>query len=140
MTRLFLDTEFNGFGGPLISMALVSDDGREWYEVVDPQEPIEPWVAEHVIPLLDKKEITEYQLRRSLHAFLRQFDNPVIVADWHADFVHFFNAFHGLDYTESLDFSCQTILLSGPSDIRPERPHNALSDARALRDWYRDNG
>jgi hypothetical protein len=133
--RLFLDTEFNGFGGALVSMALVSEDGREWYEVVELDEPVNQWVAEHVVPLLDKKPVSKSEMRQSLHQFLRQFRNPLVVADWHADFVHFFDAFHGRNYTESLDYSCRTELLSGPSDIRPERPHNALSDARALRDY-----
>jgi hypothetical protein len=133
--KLYLDTEFNGFGGELLSMALVSDDGDEFYEVVPALKPIEPWVAKHVVPLLDKSPIDRTMLRRMLHGYLRQFSNPEIVADWHADLLHFFDAFHGRDYTESLDYSCTTRLLSGPSDITPDRPHNALSDAHALRRW-----
>lgn len=134
--RLYLDTEFNGFGGELLSMAIVSDDGREFYEVLEPVSMFDPWVAVNVVPKLDKRPIGRTEFRLALHGFLRQFASPEIVADWHADFVHFFNAFHGRDYTESLDFGCTTRLLSGPSDIRPDRPHNALSDAHALRRWY----
>lgn len=29
--RLYLDTEFNGHGGELISLALAAEDGRHWY-------------------------------------------------------------------------------------------------------------
>jgi len=37
---LFLDAEFNGFEGALISLGLVCADGREWYEVAEiPAEP-----------------------------------------------------------------------------------------------------
>ena len=37
---IFLDAEFNGFGGRLISNGLVCADGREWYEVAEiPAEP-----------------------------------------------------------------------------------------------------
>jgi hypothetical protein len=35
--RIFVDCEFNGFGGDLLSMALVPEDDviAPWYEVVD---------------------------------------------------------------------------------------------------------
>lgn len=137
--RLYLDTEFNGFGGELLSMALVSDDGQEFYEVLPPQQFFDAWVEVNVVPKFDKSPIDRALFRRMLHGFLRQFDNPEIIADWHADLAHFFDAFHGRDYTESLDYSCTTRLLSGPSDIRPDRPHNALSDAHALRRWCQAN-
>jgi hypothetical protein len=32
--RLFLDTEFNGFGGELTSLALAAEDGRDWHMCV----------------------------------------------------------------------------------------------------------
>lgn len=138
--RIYLDTEFNGFGGELLSMALVADDGSEWYEVRDPKAPLDYWVCDHVAPKFEKEPIDDWHFRRSLHSFLRSYRNPEIVADWHADFVHFFDSFHGRDYKESLDWSCTTRLLSGPSDVKPDNPHNALSDARALRDWCRAKG
>jgi hypothetical protein len=31
MTRIAVDCEFNSFGGQLISMALVTEHGDEWY-------------------------------------------------------------------------------------------------------------
>jgi hypothetical protein len=31
--QLWIDTEFNEYRGALISMALVAEDGREWYGV-----------------------------------------------------------------------------------------------------------
>jgi len=136
MTTLFLDTEFNGFGGELLSMALVSDEGHEFYQVVETDKPFNAWVAEHVVPKFGRPAVRPELFRTRLHGFLRLFKDPLIVADWHADFAHFFDAFHGEDYTKSLDYSCRTRLLSGKSDIKPANPHNALSDAIALRDWY----
>ena len=136
MTTLYLDTEFNGFKGPLISMALVSPDGDEWYQVVECEGEIDPWVAENVMPKLGKAAISKAEFRVRLHKFIRQFDDPLIVCDWHADLMHFFEAFHGADYRDSLDFRCRTLLLSGASDVRPIAPHNALSDACALRDCF----
>ena len=38
--RYFLDCEFDGFGGPLISLALVPEDGsEEFYAVLDTPRP-----------------------------------------------------------------------------------------------------
>lgn len=136
MTTLYLDTEFNGFKGPLISMALVSPEGDEWYQVVECEGEIDPWVAENVMPKLGKAAISKAEFSVQLHKFIRQFDDPLIVCDWHADLMHFFEAFHGADYRDSLDFRCRTLLLSGASDVRPIAPHNALSDACALRDCF----
>lgn len=51
--NLYIDCEFNGFGGQLISMALVAEDGTEFYEVVPLLEEVTPWVAEHVMPVLN---------------------------------------------------------------------------------------
>jgi len=45
--RFFLDTEFNGFGGSLISMALVpeNDSLPEFYKELEMKEQLHPWVA-----------------------------------------------------------------------------------------------
>lgn len=134
--KLFLDVEFNGFRGDLISLALVSDDSQEWYEVLS--EPIawNDWVYENVFPKLGKEPIGETAFKSSLHQFLRQFDCPTVICDAHADLVHFFASFQGAEYTSSLiDFHCKVELLAD-SECKPDNPHNALSDARALRDWY----
>ena len=128
--RLFIDCEFNEFRGELISMALVSEDGGEWYEVLPCAEP-GSWVAEHVIPLLGQEAVSLPELQASLHTWLAQFDTVHIVADWPEDIAHF----------------CET-LITGPGmrlDTPPLTfevlrvdsvsllPHNALADARALR-------
>jgi len=35
-------------------------------------------------------------------------------------------------------YACTMKLINVPGQLEPEVPHNALSDARALRDWYLD--
>jgi hypothetical protein len=45
----FLGTEFNGFGGALISLALVREDGAEFYAATACANP-RSWVKENVIP------------------------------------------------------------------------------------------
>ena len=51
--RYFLDTEYNGWGGALLSLALVPDEGEELYLTIDWDGPLEEWVERHVIPYLD---------------------------------------------------------------------------------------
>lgn len=131
MMRLWIDTEFNEFKGALISMALVDEAGREWYEVLPCKKP-GAWVAEHVIPILGKSPVSVQLMQRGLQAFLRQYDAIHIIADWPEDLQHF----------------CE-LLITGPGmriDTPPltmevrrelagvsELPHNALADARANR-------
>ena len=60
----YLDTEFieNGNKSPiqLLSIGMVSDDGREFYAVVDKNDVdfshVTPWINEHVIPLIDYRK------------------------------------------------------------------------------------
>ena len=51
--RYFLDTEYNGTGGALLSLALVPDEGEELYLTLDWEGTLEPWVERHVLPYLD---------------------------------------------------------------------------------------
>src|SRR3546814_5579366 len=51
--RYFLDTEYNGFGGELISLALVPEHGdQEYYAVLPLPDEIHPWVERNVVPYL----------------------------------------------------------------------------------------
>ena len=56
MTKLFVDCEFNEFQGELISMAIVSEDGREWCEALPCANP-GPWVSQHVMPIIGKQPL-----------------------------------------------------------------------------------
>ncbi len=138
MTRLFLDTEFNGFGGELISMALVSDDGREWYQVRKMVTAPGEWVSINVIPKLDKLPLESHEFRASFATFIGQFDGCEVIADWPADFEHFCFLLSGVgaEAGYSIPLECTMRLVRGDDTIQPAIPHNALSDARALRDWW----
>lgn len=139
MTRLYLDTEFNGHGGQLISMALVSPGGYRWYGVRSLEdEIIHPWVQENVIPKLnwDAAPMGPARFRRSLYDFITQFDNPEIICDWNADAALFCEWLAGDTYETSLDYACRiTILKTPPGQPVSENPHNALADAEALMRW-----
>lgn len=132
--RIWLDTEFNDYRGDLISMALVAEDGREWYEVLPCLYP-SPWVAEHVMPVLGKTPVETGAMALSLSEFLRGYDSVHVIADWPADVAHFCNVLvvgpgRRID-TPPLTFEVIRDL-PDTSDISAI-PHNALEDARALR-------
>jgi hypothetical protein len=136
--KLFLDTEFNEFGGELISMALVSEhEGLEWYQVRKMTSAPGEWVSQHVIPKLDKLPLESHEFRASFQAFISRFNGAEIIADWPADFEHFCALLSGIGAEAgfSIPLECTMQLIRG-GEITPDNPHNALSDARALRDWY----
>lgn len=129
--NLYIDTEFNEFGGALISMALVSECGREFYEVLPCAEPGE-WVAENVMPILGKAPIPGHQFQARLQAYLGQFDSIHVVADWPEDIQHFcFALITGPGMR--LNTPALTMEIRRDLDADSALPHNALADARAIR-------
>jgi hypothetical protein len=138
MTILFLDTEFNGFGGKLISMALVPENNKipEFYVELEMKDQLHPWVKENVVPHLFLNPCTNNEFQNALAQYLNLVGGCIIVADWPDDIRYF----------------CES-LITGPGEriaisnnikfeldfsIKYESlvPHNALHDARAIRDVY----
>lgn len=145
--RYFLDTEFNGFGGALISVALVPEDGdQELYVSLPLPEAIEPWVEQHVIPYLRlvpegiDHELDRVEAADMVAAYLAGDPDPVIIADWPEDLAHFCALLvTGPGQMTGVDFGLRLELINaaGFSAAANSRvPHNALHDARALRDFY----
>src|SRR5215217_2395236 len=91
--RYFLDTEYNGFGGALLSLALVPEDGsEEFYVTLECDAPLDPWVERHVVPFLDMvpEGLKTARLERrmaaeALAAWLALDSAPDIIADWPED-------------------------------------------------------
>jgi hypothetical protein len=137
--NMYLDTEFDGHSGPLISLAIAADDGSHWYGIFDAT-CADPWVAKHVAPLLYAMRPTISgdieTLRVSLREYLFSRANSTIWADWPADFKHLMDLMCGGAYDASFVIPCTMRLIVTPDgEPRPEHPHNALSDAIALREW-----
>ena len=142
--RYFLDTEYDGFGGPLISLGLVPEDGSEELYLVLEQPVTDPWVAQNVMPYLDhvpdslkSPRLSRGDAGQALGAWLQHDDAAEIVADWPEDLAHFANLLvaspgvmrqiHGL--------VLRLVPLPGFSIAANSKvPHNALHDARALRE------
>ncbi len=147
--RYYLDTEFNGFQGELISLALVPEHGdQEYYAVLPLPDPLHPWVERHVVPYLgavppglNGGPVSRLEAATEIAHYLRGDDAPVIVADWPEDISQF----------------C-SLLMTGPGLMMPVPPlalrlvplpgfstaansavpHNALHDARALKEHLQD--
>lgn len=141
MTPFYLDTEFNGHGGQLISLALVSVTAR-WYGVVELPHKIEPWVAINVIPVLgDVKPLPYKAFKAEFQRFLSKLRCPTIICDWYADAMHFLALLEGHDYASSLDFECKIhVLKTPPVSYSSKLPHNAEADAEALMRWHNVKG
>jgi len=134
--RFWLDCEWNGDGGDLISIALVNEHrSGQFYEVVGCASPV-PWVAENVMPVLGKTP-DEWAsigvLRERLFKFLAPYETVQITADWPEDIARFCMLLIVGDgmriNTPPLSFEIDRNLDSVKSRI----PHNALEDALALR-------
>jgi hypothetical protein len=130
--RIYIDCEFNGWMGELLSFAMVAEDGREFYSVLPEPRIWDEWCFENVWPVLGKRAVASYgDFRLAFLEFLRGFDNPVIIADWPADLYHFNAVLLGRTHEESILIPCRMELVS--CDYDSAIPHNALEDARAIR-------
>ncbi len=127
--NLYIDCEWNSEGGDLISMALVAEDGREFYEVLDCENP-HPWIKENVMPKLYNLPISYGSFQARLEKFLSQFDSIHVVADWPEDvarFCHVLIQFGG-NRLNTPPLTMEVLRC----DTVSKDPHNALADARAL--------
>lgn len=155
--RYFLDTEHadDGERFELISIAVVSDDGREYYAAVDgfDSAAVTPWIAEHVISKLpppgDRLWRSRPQIRDDLAAFvigdMVEFWTMCAWSDWSL-VVRLFGRFE--DLPSSWPMACWDLWqleaeLGVTSADRPPEPdgvHNALVDARyhkRIYEWLR---
>lgn len=140
--KLFLDTEFNGFQGELMSMALVPENqtDEQFYVELECKSQLDPWVKDNVVPHMYLVPATKSEFQFLLKNYLYKMGPDVtIVADWPDDIRHL----------------CES-LITGPGEClwplhnikfelafnikyNSEVPHNALWDARAIRDSYLEN-
>ncbi len=143
--RYFLDTEYNGFGGALLSLALVPEDGsEEFYVTLECDAPIDPWVERHVIPFLDMvpegvkgPRLTRRAAADALAQWLGHDSAPDIVADWPEDLAQLSMLLvTGPGMMVAVPpLTLRLATLHGFSTAANSVvPHNALHDARALRD------
>jgi hypothetical protein len=142
--RYFLDTEYNGWGGALLSLALVPDHGEELYLTLDWDCILEEWVSRNVIPYLDmvpdglmSARMSRADAARTISHYLARDPEPLIIADWPEDIaqINMLLVTGPGVMAEVPTLKFQFMPLSGFSTAANSKvPHNALHDARALRD------
>jgi hypothetical protein len=137
--RYFLDTEFNGFGGALISLALVpeEEDAAPFYEAIICEAPTD-WVAAHVLPNLGIVPLDRATVEKRFAVYLSDDEDPVLVADWPEDIAQAAlllvvapgqrSAIDRITFRMIDLFGFDAAALSTV-------PHNAYHDALALRDY-----
>lgn len=155
--RYFLDTEYNGWRGELLSLALVPEDrGEEFYVTLQRPDRLERWVEGNVIPYLDmvpqaliSARLTTGEAAHELSRWLtREHDAQYfppddrrggieILADWPEDISQICSLLTtgpGM-MVEAPSLSFTLLRIPGFSTAANSKvPHNALHDARALRD------
>lgn len=153
--NIFVDCEYNGMGGQLLSIALVSEAALfpDFYAELEIVEELDPWVAENVVPLLrgepvaatirnlgaseDPFTVTLKDVKVALEDYLSHFDSVHLIADWPEDISYFCKL---LVTGPGTRIDTPPLTLEIRRDIDSEAsmlPHHALHDAQALRCSYR---
>lgn len=151
--RYYIDTEFDGFRGPLISMALVREDGRSLYLVMEDaaDNAQDPWVKANVIPILRDSPEPPYMIGfgrgtavRLLSTFLSGDTSLCFVSDWPDDIRHLCDLMHFapgqmIDTEATVRFEVQRVD-AYPTTLPGAVQHNAWWDAAALREKLMGSG
>ena len=120
------------------------DDGEELYITLQYDVPLEAWVERHVLPYLDtvpptlaSPRMNRLDAARTVAHYLAGDPDPLIVADWPED-IALISALLVTGPAMKVEVPSMTfryLALPGFSTAATSKvPHNALHDARALRD------
>lgn len=157
---IFFDTEFSNIDtqvGELMSIGLIKPSGEELYlELEYNQQNVHPWVIENVVPFLSGNKITKDEAVEKIWEFIGRGDEkPFLMAYVNQfDSIYWYRLFNDPKdhpvFWIPIDFA--SILFSfgfDPEkmrvgeffewlgvDITKYNKHNALDDARKLKDVY----
>lgn len=158
--RYFLDTEFNSFGGSLISLGICREESDDNLYVRVPDEDIErmrfeegmdPWIEKNILPILDDTPddanffvLPVHQWGDLLSQFIyRDGEVPHVFVDWPSDAMDFARLLM-TGPGQAVDMGNQTIItILRHVDIYPTTvpgavQHNALWDAMAIRQFVKE--
>jgi hypothetical protein len=142
--RYFIDCEFDGHRGPLLSIAMVREDGDGIHIQVDTP-ALDVWVIRNVVPLMDlhnapkAAKVYPYEVGGTIRAFIGECRRPVIIADSPVDIGRFCQALSTGSYGQwvSTDYPHMTFEVHNvdcyPTKLPRAIQHNAWWDAMALR-------
>lgn len=141
--KFYIDTEFNGFGGKLMSMAIAPGNVNipEFYREIIMTDQLNPWVAVNVVPHMFQEPVSYSEFQLALSKYLLDieqywYDEIVIVADWPDDIRHFCEALitgpgNRIMMPTNIKFELDLNI-----EYTSEVAHNALWDARAIRNTF----
>lgn len=144
MGRYYIDCEFDGHNGPLLSMAIVRDPHNS-IMIVTGDTAEDPWVRENVLPLMhkDKAGQTVFTNENDVGSYLREFigadPQPIIIADSPVDIMRFSRAISTAPDGgwASTDYERMTFIVENvdcyPTTLKGAIQHNAWWDAMALK-------
>lgn len=154
---IFIDTEFTDLDvktGELLSIALIKYTGEELYLELASDGPMHPWVVKHVLPTLNKRKTSQEAARNKIRKFVGD-SKPYLVAYVNQfDAIYWYKLFGSAKehpaYWIPIDFA-SLLFAQGfsPNSMGKHRffkelgidkdkyvVHNALDDARLLRETY----
>jgi hypothetical protein len=142
--RFYIDCEFDGHNGPLLSFGIVAEDGLGFHLRTN-AEAKDPWVRENVVPLMDSHDADVSgrceinTVGMAMRNFIGRVERPVIIADSPVDIGRFCQAIStnpdggwaSADYPQ-MTFEVHNVDCY-PTDLPGAVQHNAYWDAMALR-------
>jgi len=144
MKVFYIDCEFDGHDGPLLSLAMVREDGYSIHIRAD-VEPMDLWVRQNVLPIMDSHDASESatvyhdRVGEVIKGFIGECECPLIIADSPVDIGRFCRALStGHDgQWASADYPVMCFSVHNvdcyPTDLPGAVQHNAWWDAMALR-------
>lgn len=157
---IFLDTEFSSldpYKGEILSIGLVKLNGEELYVELEFNGKVNPWVKENILPTLSKEKVSRIEAVKIIRNFIGR-KKPYIVAYVNQyDVIYTYKLFGDKEkpfHWLPIDFA--SILFGmgidpesyfpkdkenffdkiGVDSIKFKHTHNALNDARLLREVY----
>lgn len=152
--KYYIDCEFDGLDGPLLSMALASETGKSMYVVMNYGPIRDPWVNANVHPIMLDVPLDQIsgpvvfgaditQLSQALEVFLAGDEYVYVIADWPDDIKYFADALITGPGT-MIDIPRVTFAVKRvdvyPTGLPGAVQHNAWWDAMALRHFFRPGG
>jgi hypothetical protein len=150
--RYFLDCEFDGHSGPLLSLALVCDEepACNLYVVTDTV-ATDPWVIENVVPILhqhpvldiDPKNVPHNEVGWWINWFLKGEEDITVIADSPVDIARFCMALSTGEDGEWTSYGLPLIKFevhnvdAYPTTVVGAIRHNAYWDALALQSRWK---
>ena len=136
--KLFIDTEFNGFGGQILSIALVPLDKSypSFYKEFNIAETLNPWVLENVIPNMNLVPKNKLEVQLDLENYINDLGDCIIIADWPDD-IKYFNDLLITGPGMMLNIHSKLLFeVDRTLEYTSKVPHHALHDAEGIRNTY----